>query len=706
MKTLTIKQKMMALFLALSLFLVIALTITAITSLSGARQQATDISTQSLRQNGLSLMQEMAGKRLAQINKVLDNALHITRTAAADTGYLLGQDLIDQASPERQRDYVTQQLKHLLASYPDYLGIMMPLEPDVLGADANFAHTESEYVRGYIPSGRLVPYWYREGGQYILDRVSSVVDDNRNHYYRCPRDRRAPCLIDPAQVELDEQQYLLTTVSYPIYYQSQFYGVVAVDFSANFVADMARTSDQQLYNGQGEVFIVSGDGNIIGYSEAAESTGDPLSSISSDLAPVFNQAKSGDELVLKQQDGKVLLAAPTSVEGLDKQWYLLVSMPESVITADGERINQQLATTTTELLLIFVVVAVVSIVLSLVIINWIGDRLTRPIHQVTHIMRDIARGEGDLTKRINVSSRDETGELANWINRFIDNLGDMLRQVDQVSERVSDDSNQVKHSFGQSGQQLIERQDKINQMVVSAEEMAATAQEVSNNVEQASGAVEQTDEHLSTGHQMMTTLSDTMNQLGEQVKASAAVITELDGEINQINEILSSIQGIADQTNLLALNAAIEAARAGEQGRGFAVVADEVRTLAQNTQQAVEQTQSLIERIHGSSSQAVSTMSGGQKLTDQAQELAEKTRQTMTDIKAEMSKVNTMSGSVRTTASEQTRVAEQIAADITSLGEQLNQVIEVMQQSGDTMQQLTADSESLKNLVGQFKLER
>ncbi|NVK23560.1 MAG: methyl-accepting chemotaxis protein [Gammaproteobacteria bacterium] len=699
-----IKTKISLTVFIITILLVIALSLTATSALRNATDKATTLSTSALEMSGQDLVVELASKRLAQISNEIENAINVSESIAANIGYMASSTFITEQNAKEQRQYIIELLQNALKSAPEYLGIMMPLETNTFGLDANFSHDPNEVVKGFIPNGRLVPYWYREGGKYHLDRVSSVTDESRNGYYRCPQRRQQPCLIDPAIVELDEQQYLLTTVSVPILNKGNFYGVVGLDFSANFVSEMAVESGKQLFDGHSSVYIVSEDGNIIGYSEDTSYTGKSLKNVDSNLYRKLKEAVTSNTDLQFEHSGNFNFIASTNIPNLDKQWYLAVSVPNAVITKQSSEINSKLQEISGNLLSTIFIVAAILIIISMAITGIVSKKLVTPITLVSEMMKDIARGNGDLTKQLPNQMTDETGRLATIINQFIGNLRNMMLEIDQVSKNVTHESSQVAKKFSKASSDLIMRRDQINQMVVSAEEMAVTSKNVTGNIEQVSEATEHTDEHVTSALEVMHSLSKQMSEFSGKVTQASDVINELDGNMDQIQVILTNIQSIADQTNLLALNAAIEAARAGEQGKGFAVVAEEVRTLAQRTQEAVVQSQSIIENTQTSSTSAVNAMADGQKTGAVVQTMVEDSELHLGNIKEEISRINQMTTSISSAGQEQNKVAYQLTATITGLGDELNEIAEIMQQSMQLTSDLSNDSKSLQKLVGQFKL--
>merc|ERR1711916_152255 len=210
-------------------------------------------------------------------------------------------------------------------------------------------------------------------------------------------------------------------------------------------------------------------------------------------------------------------------------------------------------------------------------------------------LRDIAEGEGDLTRRLEVRSNDEVGELCRWFNVFIQRIHDIVADVAEIVRTLDTSSQQLMTTTRDTEKGVVRQQSEIQQVVTAVREMAAVVSQVAESVSQAAENAEQADSESANGRQVVVSTMSQIESLSHDINAASVVIDKLQQETDNIGSVLDVIRGIAEQTNLLALNAAIEAARAGEQGRGFAVVADEVRTLASRTQESTQEINAMIE---------------------------------------------------------------------------------------------------------------
>ncbi|MGD8640789.1 MAG: methyl-accepting chemotaxis protein, partial [Gammaproteobacteria bacterium] len=247
---------------------------------------------------------------------------------------------------------------------------------------------------------------------------------------------------------------------------------------------------------------------------------------------------------------------------------------------------------------------------------FISKAIVSPLQETKSAMEDIASGHGDLTKRISVKGNDEIAQLANAFNLFASKVQDIIKEVSGITARVAGASERLTVVTEETRKGADKQQQETDEVAIAVNEMSASGQEVARNANSAADAAHNADVAADNGRQVVGHTIEAIDSLANEVKEAGAVIDRVEQDSESIGGVLDVIRGIAEQTNLLALNAAIEAARAGEQGRGFAVVADEVRTLASRTQQSTAEIQSMIERLQSGTREAVNVM-------DQSRQMAE-----------------------------------------------------------------------------------
>ncbi len=330
--------------------------------------------------------------------------------------------------------------------------------------------------------------------------------------------------------------------------------------------------------------------------------------------------------------------------------------------------------------------------------------LTKPINNIVDRIKDIAQGEGDLTQRVDASSRDEIGELGRWFNTFVQKVHDIIAEVAGSAGDVASAATEIAASSEEMAQGMRQQTEQATQVSAAVEQMSATVVEVARKSADAADTSNRAGQQATEGGQVVQETVDAINTISGVVNESADAIGELGKLGEQIGQVVGVINDIADQTNLLALNAAIEAARAGEHGRGFAVVADEVRKLAERTTTATEEVAESIRAIQDGTSGAVQRMQTGTERVSQGVELAQKAGNSLQEIVGGSRSVAEMIQSIAAAAEQQSASAEQISRNVENITAVTKQSTEGAEQAAAAAAQLSAKSEQLQRLVGQFKL--
>jgi methyl-accepting chemotaxis protein len=345
------------------------------------------------------------------------------------------------------------------------------------------------------------------------------------------------------------------------------------------------------------------------------------------------------------------------------------------------------------------------IALGAIIVYFSTGFIIKPIEKVSHRLKDIAEGEGDLTKSLEVTSNDEIGELAKWFNVFVAKLHSIIHKVSNSTNQLASAAEQLSASSAQISSGAEKQTSQTEHIATSMEEMSATIIDIAKNANEAAEAAKGADEKANKGGEIVKNTVEGMNRIAEAVKESAHTMQALKSSSEQIGEIIGVIDDIADQTNLLALNAAIEAARAGEQGRGFAVVADEVRKLAERTTKATKEIAEMIKSIQSDTSGAVSSMEAGSKEVEKGVALANEAGEALKQIVEEVLKVTDMVQQIATSTEEQSAATEEVSSNIESVSTVAKETSSGMEQSTNAIQELSQLATGLKNIVGQFKLK-
>ncbi len=350
------------------------------------------------------------------------------------------------------------------------------------------------------------------------------------------------------------------------------------------------------------------------------------------------------------------------------------------------------------------ITSAVLLIVLLILVLTISASIRIPLQYFTHAMHNIARGEGDLTQRLPVSGKDELTDIARSFNTFVGQIHKVVTETQGTVEVLAELNQSIagicRHTSELSDDQL----QQTDQAATGSNEMSQTIQEVAGNAERAADAARAADENARQGIRIMQSTQERIMTLAQDIQQSSAVIQNLRNETNAIGSVLDVIRGIAEQTNLLALNAAIEAARAGEQGRGFAVVADEVRTLASRTQQSTEEINQMISRLQEQAAGAVKSMEANAHNSEETAGSADQALQAISGISDAVSTITEMNLSIASAVEEQSAAANEITGNIVRIAESSGQIVGNMQSTGQAVGQLQSSTQTLAGLVERFKV--
>lgn len=330
--------------------------------------------------------------------------------------------------------------------------------------------------------------------------------------------------------------------------------------------------------------------------------------------------------------------------------------------------------------------------------------IRRRLADLADKFRDVSSGDGDLSRRINVTGRDGIDNLGRIFNSFIEKLQSIISQVMDDSTNLVGVASHLNSISASSSNSALQQQSQIEQVATAMNEMTATATEVASNARNAADAAQAADSDVNSGMEIVSQTVQSINSLAAEVDRANDVIRTLQSDSEEIGSVLDVIRGIAEQTNLLALNAAIEAARAGEQGRGFAVVADEVRTLASRTQQSTEEIQEMIERLQSGANDAVKVMEESHIKATNSVDQASETGAALQKITSAVNTINQMNLQISNAAEQQTEVAHEIDVSLNKINEASHESVSNASEASQESENLNGLATHLQEMMKQFKV--
>lgn len=555
-----------------------------------------------------------------------------------------------------------------------------------IAINADDAHVAELLEQKALTSTFMASYLGNAGGSFTIRpdvKMPDGFDPRGRPWYTGAQNSASATLTEP-YVDAATGQTIISIASASKKAGSNV-GVVGGDLSLQTLIDNLKAVD---FAGMGYAFLVNADGKILVHPDK--------SLVMKSLSEAYpqNTPRIGSGFSEVEVDGKTRIFTFSQIKGLPSaNWYIGLSVDKDTAFAMLSEFRTSA-----------IVATVIAVTVIIALLGMLIRLLIQPLHVMTRAMQDIADGEGDLTRRLTIQNHDEFGTLGVAFNRFVERIHGSIREVSSATEQVNEVALRVVSASNSSMLNSDEQSSRTNSVAAAINQLGAATQEIARNAAQASHQASDARSLAEDGQQVVDRSIAAMNQLSNMLSASSSNIESLNSKTVNIGQILEVITSISQQTNLLALNAAIEAARAGEAGRGFAVVADEVRNLAHRTQESAQQVQTMIEELQVGARESVSTMGDSQRHSQDSVEIANLAGERLNSVTQRIGEIDGMNQSVATATEEQTAVVESINVDITEINTLNQEGVENLQSTLRACSDLEQQAARLKQLVGSFRI--
>ncbi len=711
MKSLPLQTKLLVVVSLSILLLGAVLVWRSYAGITGISDLLTTMSEKSLKQEAIERLKTETLALSEQVSGYINSAYSVALTTAS-----IASDSIQHPNERLNRVQLSNLLEVSLSSNTNISSIYAHFEANAYdGQDANYVNSNA--IHSTKQTGSFESYWIREDNGKVVavqvkdpeEKYDAETDENGirvGEWYLCGKEQKKPCIMEPTSYEIRPgYTELMTSLTAPVLVNGQFRGLVGLDINLPRFQELAEKLSASLYQGQAKVTLLSAKGAVVAASHYQDKLTQRYQAVEPELATqLIKLYQQGG--VLETAD-KLYVSGEIPVRAANDAWSILIEVPKAVvlaqiITMKAEAESETAASVGGQVLLSIIMAG---LMLSLVVL--LIRSIVQPINNLQRQVAQLASADGDLSQRLTIDAHAELIGLGGSFNQFIQKLRDMVLALKDVSAKVRNESSNNLRTSLQTTQATDAQQNEITNVVTATQEMSATAQQVASIAADVATRANDIQSEVSRSQRNISTAVASSLELTDNMNTASSAITQVSARSEDINRILVVIGSIAEQTNLLALNAAIEAARAGEQGRGFAVVADEVRTLASKTQSSTAEIRSMIDSLQNEVKQAVSIIELGRTQATGAMEQTQQAHESLQKVVDAITAIADHIHQVATAAEEQSSVSEEITRNLTVIGDAARTLSDLAQHTNQSSKQVTGQLDeldfqlsALRNLTG------
>jgi len=663
------------------------------------------LSSESVINKSQQLLKSQADLNASETSKYIENTYQKSLMMVDRMQFIQRTAEENFSSSEDLRTSLNGAVKDFLARFDIVHGAYLIYANDKLDGSDEY-YLNADYVSSN-DSGRFASYWRKSNddgeGYHTVLNESVLTDTAYSEQFSCAMRTNAACISTPRFIDGNKKDKLLSSISLPITMNEEVIGVFGVDLKLDKLSAIVDSSDSQLFDKKGSVSIINDKGILIAADNKQAELGLVMKSdnvTKDELTSMISNKKN----IAKWSKNKEWLLVYTPMPLFGTSWGIFLEMPYDEVMKDAELLDDVIRVQANKSINLEVMTGSVLILFGLLVIWFSSLKLVKPIQSVVSRLNDIASGEGDLTQKLEVKSDDEIGQLAQGFNLFLEKLQGTIGKIIVTTSNIADTTIAAENAISVTRHSSESQFKEVDLVVNASEKMTETSEQVFDNADLAVNSAGKANTAAKEGQKVIESSSEQMLLLVKEMEAAVPIVNELASNNDSIIEILAVIEGISEQTNLLALNAAIEAARAGEHGRGFAVVADEVRNLASRTQNSVSQIREVISGVQSGTTNVVASIKQGNQLANETASLIQIAVQQLDEISNSVIEIGEMNSQIVLTAQEQKSASDGVNQSVLNIRELSVEILKQAESSEKISKEIASQSSEQQLLVSQFKV--